>query len=265
MAFPLPSHEFVTWLKQPALFIEGYKLIWNKKFVKADSTELHYFYCSNKNKFKCKKSAKASLSEDQSFLLYAYSGQHSEMCRPSSSFLHIKKIRDAIKAIVLSDPTVRPSAVYHSEVFRVRDTLSDGEKVEFDNLMPTQHTMNSSIFAWKRMVIPAAPECVSELDTSGPFFTLENGENMVKYDTSVNGDPNRRLIFMTSDKIMQAVALMGTNGVMDATFKVIIFEIFHWVHIFTHLKETKTFNRLFLSNQWSEVDNILNLVWEVIS
>ena len=147
----------------------------------------------------------------------------------------------------------------------MRSSRSDGENQEFDNLMPSQHIINSGIFAWKRMVIPAVPECVSKLVTAGPFFTLENGENMVKYDTSVNGDPTRRLIFMTSDKIMQAVALMGTNGVMDATFKVIIFEIFHWVHIFTHLKETKTFNRLFLSNQWSEVDKILNLGWEVVS
>ena len=223
MAFPLPQHEFVTWLKQPGLFIEGYKLIWNKKFVKADGSELNYFYCSNKNKFKCKKSAKASMNEDGSFMLYAYSGQHSDLCRPSSSFVKIKKIRDAIKERILADPTIKPSAVYQSEVFRVRDTLTDGEKVEFDNLMPTQHIMNSSIFAWKWMVIPAAPECVSEIDTTGSFFTLDNGENMVKHDISINGTRNRRLIFMTSDKIMKAAAQMGTNGVMDATFKVIIF------------------------------------------
>ena len=220
MALQLPPHEFVTWLKQPTLFIEGYKLIWNKKFTKADASELHYFYCCNKNKFKCKKSAKATVNADGTFMLYGYSGQHSDMCRPSSCFLLVKKIRDAIKARVLRDPTLKPSAVYHQEVFNVRDTLSPGERVEFDLLMPTQHTMNSTIFAWKRMVIPAAPECVADIDTSGPFFTLEDGECMVKYDTLVNEDRNRRLIIMSSDKVMKAAAEMGSQGVMDATFKV---------------------------------------------
>ena len=61
----------------------------------------------------------------------------------------------------------------------VRDNLSQAEKVEFDNYMPTQVTMNASIFVWKRMVIPAAPACVSDIDTTGPFFTLDNGENII--------------------------------------------------------------------------------------
>ena len=211
-------------------------MIWNKKFVKADLSELHYFYCCNKNKFKCKKSAKASVNEDGSYLLYGYSGQHSECCRPSGAFIHVKRIRDAIKTKVLADPTIKPSAVYQREVFAVRDGLSDAEKIEFDLLMPTQHTMNSSIFAWKRMVISAAPECLGDIDTSGPFFTLEDGESMVKHDSMINEDRNRRLIFMSSDKIMRAAAEMGHAGVMDATFKVSVYLVNRFVPHFLNLK-----------------------------
>jgi len=81
------------WLKHPTLFIEGYRLVWNKKFLKADGDELHYFYCSNKGRFKCKKSGKAMKSEEDAFILYGYAGQHSEECRPSSAVLHIPTSR----------------------------------------------------------------------------------------------------------------------------------------------------------------------------
>ena len=98
MAFPLPEHEFLTWLKKPSLIIEGYKLNWNKTFVKQDGVVLHYFYCYNKGRFKCKKSARATAGEDGSFTLYGYSGQHSDECRPSSVVAQVRKVRDAIKA-----------------------------------------------------------------------------------------------------------------------------------------------------------------------
>ena len=65
-----------------------------------------------------------------------------------------------------------------------------------------------------------------DIDTSGPFFTLEDGESMVKHDSMINEDRNRRLIFMTSDKITRAAAEMGHVGVMDATFKVYFLLIF---------------------------------------
>ena len=43
MAEQFPEHEFLTWLKHPTLFIESYRLVWNKKFLKADGDELHYY------------------------------------------------------------------------------------------------------------------------------------------------------------------------------------------------------------------------------
>ena len=113
------------WLKHPTLFIEGYRLVWNKKFLKADGDELHYFYCCNNGRFKCKKSAKALKNDEGDFIMYGYSGQHSEECRPSSAILHVKKIRDAIKERILADPTLKPVAVYVTEVARVRDNFSD--------------------------------------------------------------------------------------------------------------------------------------------
>ena len=120
----------------------------------------------------------------------------------------------------MADPTLKPSVVYNEEVFRVRDTLSETERVEFDNLMPTRSVMNASIFKWKRLVIPSSPDSIGDIDVSGPFFSLESGENMVKFDTLVDGNRDRRLIVLSSDKVMKASIEMASKGVMDATFKV---------------------------------------------
>ena len=229
-----PEHEFISWLKKPTLVIEGFKLNWNKTFTKKDGTELDYFYCSNKGNLKCKKSAKALKTEDGSFVLYSYTGLHSEGCRPSSAIAAVKKVRDAIKERVLSDPTIKPLAVYNSEVFKVRDTLeTDTDKVEFDNMMPAKSAINSSIFKWKREVIPAAPDLIQDIETTGPFFTLESGESMVKFDGNVGGDPRRRILVLSSTKVMKAAAESSSQGVMDATFKVSL--------IPTHARQIKEF------------------------
>ena len=154
-------------------------------------------------------------------LANGYAGQHSEECRPSSAILHVKKIRDAIKQQVLADPTIKPIAIYLREVNAVRDNLSAAEKVEFDNIMPTQQTMNASILVWKRMMmIPAASEFVSQIDTTGPFFKLGSWENVLSPDGFFSYNHDRRIIMITSEKIMKAVTKMTTNSVMDATFKV---------------------------------------------
>ena len=50
---------------------------------------------------------------------------------------------------------------------------------------------------------------------------MESGENMVKYDPLINEERNRKIILMTSDKVMKAATEIKTKGVMDATFKVI--------------------------------------------
>ena len=96
--------------------------------------------------------------------------------------------------------------------------------------------MNSSIFSWKRMVIPAAPECLGDIDTAGPFFTLEDGESMVKHDSMINEDRNRRLIFMTSDKIMRAAAEMGHGCYFQGLFFIIFFR---FILFCNHKKDEK--------------------------
>ena len=75
------------------------------------------------------------------------------------------------------------------------------------------------------MVIPPQPEHVSSIDPTGPFFTLQNGENITKVDINVSGNTNQRLLGFTSEKIMTAGIRMAKDGVMDATFKVIILYI----------------------------------------
>ena len=44
---------------------------------------------------------------------------------------------------------------------------------------------------------------------------------MVKHDSFINEDRSRRLLILTSDKVMKAAVQMASKGVMDATFKVL--------------------------------------------
>ena len=97
--------------KSRRLLWMGISLIGTRRLKKKDGTELHYFYCCNKASMKCKKSAKATKNEDGSYLLYSWDGQHLSECRPNSALAAVKKVRDAIKAKVLEDPSLKPSVV----------------------------------------------------------------------------------------------------------------------------------------------------------
>ena len=70
------------------------------------------------------------------------------------------------------------------------------------------------------MVIPCQPDQTSQINTEGPFFTLQSGENLTKVDLNINDNPNRRLLGFSSNKVMRTGIRMSNNGVMDATFKV---------------------------------------------
>ena len=123
---------------------------------------------------------------------------------------------------VLKNPTQKSSHVYAKEVDRVRDTLGEGFREEFDQLMPTQTTLNPSIYAWKRSVIPPNPEEPVNIDTSCPFFLTSSGENICKASVDIGGDPRRRLLLLTTDKVMKKGLRFAKRGVMDATFDVSI-------------------------------------------
>ena len=59
-------------------------------------------------------------------------GLHSTECHPTPAFSQCPRVRDAIRARVLADPTVKPSVVYREELGRVRDLLTGTALVEFD-------------------------------------------------------------------------------------------------------------------------------------
>ena len=86
--------------------------------------------------------------------------------------------------------------------------------------MPTQVTLNPSIYAWKRSVVPANPEKAEDIDIMCPFFMTSSGENICKASVNVGGDPRRRLLLLTTDKVMSAGLRFAERGVMDATFDV---------------------------------------------
>ena len=119
----LPDHEFMVWHKRESLFIDGHCLIFNKKHVKKNGEESSYFYCCQKIRLGCRKSARAMQGEDGAYILVSYTGQHSTDCIPNSAYLAVRKVRTEIKRRVLEDPTLKPSTVYISEVNRVRDHL----------------------------------------------------------------------------------------------------------------------------------------------
>ena len=118
----------------------------------------------------------------------------------------------------MSDPTLKPSVVYNREVDRVRDTLGEGFR---DQLIPTKTSINQSIYAWKRQVVPVNPEAAVDIDIDSPFFLTSSGENICKASFDVGGDPRRRVLLFTTDKVMSAGLRFAERGVMDATFDVI--------------------------------------------
>ena len=92
----------------------------------------------------------------------------------------------------------------------------------FTNIL-NKTTINLSIYAWKRSVIPPNPEEVANIDTTCPFFLSSSGENICKASIEVGGDPRRRLLLLTTDKVMEKGVRLAQRGVMDATFDVSFF------------------------------------------
>ena len=118
-----PEHDFLHWNTRETLFIEGYKLLYNKVHTKNDGTKVHYFYCSRKVELGCKKSTRAVKEIDGNFSLVGYSGMHCGNCIPSPAFKAVLMVKAAMKARVLSDPTEKPTQLYNSEVNKVRDDM----------------------------------------------------------------------------------------------------------------------------------------------
>ena len=67
-------------------------------------------------------------------------------------------------------------------------------------------------------VVPDNPEVPNDIDIDCPFFLRSSGENICKASVNVAGDPQRRLLLLTSDKVMKAGIRFSERGVMDATF-----------------------------------------------
>ena len=228
MATGWPEYSFVLGNKKPILYIGGYQLLFNRMKQNSDGEKTAYFYCVSKVKHgkACSSSARAIVvendeSDEPRFLLAKYNGNHSESCIPNSAQLEVKAVKAAIKSTILSDPTLKPSVVYNREVDRVRDTLGEGFREEFDQLMPTKTSINPSIYAWKRQVVPVNPEAAVDIDIDSPFFLTSSGENICKASFDVGGDPRRRVLLFTTDKVMSAGLRFAERGVMDATFDVI--------------------------------------------
>ena len=230
MATGFPEYQFLLGNKKPILYIGGYQLLFNRTKETAGGDKTAYFYCVNKVKHGvfCSSSAKAMVvydeeSEQNKYILSKYNDMHSDTCVPNSAIVQVKAVRERIKKTVLENPTQKPSHVYAKEVDRVRDTMGDGFREEFDQLMPTQTTINPSIYAWKRSVIPPNPEEAANIDTTCPFFLTSSGENICKASIEVGGDPRRRLLLLTTDKVMEKGVRLAQRGVMDATFDVSFF------------------------------------------
>ena len=182
-----------------------------------------YFYCCNKKNdvIHCKASAQAIIMNDdehhERFILSKINLNHSVNCLPNNVLLLVRKTKDAFKQRIQGSPSIKPSVVYIEEVNRIRDCLSEADKLEFDQMMPTQTTLNPSIFAWKRVLWPPNPDLVSKIDIECDIFQL-NGENICKFKEEVGRNPNRIVFGFTSNKVMEASLGMSKIGVMDATF-----------------------------------------------
>ena len=251
MATMWPEYKFVQGTQKPLLFIGGYKLLFNRLRANKDGDNTAYFYCVNKLKkgYSCKSSAKALLIHEDGekadaggrYVLCSYTANHSELCVPNSAMLQVKQIRESMKSTILANPTVKPSILYNAKVDEVRDTLAEGFREEFDQAMPSRTQLCPSIYAWKRQVIPTEPELAKDIDMNCPHFLTQAGENVCKATIDVAGNPRRRVMLFTTDRVMEAGVRFAERGVMDATFDVSLLSTylssFH-IFWFTELTET---------------------------
>ena len=118
-------------------------------------------------------------------------------------------------------PTIKPSIVYNEEVNRIRDNLPYDAKDKFDDLMPSQVSMNSSIHGWKREVILVNPDSVLVIDEDNMMFA---GENICKFDLEVVKPKMHMLELFPTDKVLEAGLKISNIGVTNATFDVSMFQ-----------------------------------------
>ena len=119
------------------------------------------------------------------YILSRYSNHHVIGCHANSALLAVKNVKEAIRKHVQESPTIKPSIVYNEEVNRIRDSLPDDAKDNFDDLMSSQVSMNPSIHGWKREVILVNPDLVLVIDEDNMMFKTPAGENICKFDLEV--------------------------------------------------------------------------------
>ena len=97
-----------------------------------------------------------------SWILLWLVGFHGDYCLTYQAFKIYKNVRDTINAkfcackrgnlvnnydciyLLLIDPTTKPSIIYRQEVDRVRDELSDEQKIWFDLVMPVSNLLQQT-------------------------------------------------------------------------------------------------------------------------
>ena len=186
--------------------------------------------CANKkhSNINCKASSPAIETEEEGgnirYFLSRYSDHHVIGCHANSALLAVRNIKEAIRKRVQESPTIKPSIVYNEEVNRIRDNLPDDAKDDFDDLMPSQVSMNPSIHGWKREVIIVNPDSVLVIDEDNIMFKTSAGESICKFDLKVVKPKMRMLELFPTDKVLEAGLKMSNIGVMDATFDVSMFQ-----------------------------------------
>ena len=61
------------------------------------------------------------------------------------------------------------------------------------------------------------PEEATSIDLACPFVLTESGENICKASIDIVGDPSRRVMILTTKKVLELGLLSSPCGVMDAT------------------------------------------------
>ena len=121
-------------------------------------------------------------------------------------------------------PTIKPSIVYNEVVNRIRDNLPYDAKDNFDDLLPSQVSMNPSIHGWKREVILVNPDSVLVIDEDNMMFKTPAGENICKFDLEVVKPKMHILELFPTDKVLEAGLKISNVGVTNATFDVSMFQ-----------------------------------------
>ena len=226
----LPEHEFLVerqkFVKKGAIpkhhvsLIIGAYTFKRKQKAKCIGKNA-VFVCNECSKTEAKKHTSALVKKvsdtgtSADFQLVSFSTDHA--CLPSRILPLKKKFIDIMYKKTKENPSAAFGKIYLEERRKLSEELSEEEKDEFFQIIPSEANLATNLCKFKREFVPQAPKTQSEFDTKSSWMNLKSGESIVKEDEDENTE-NSRIILLATNFTLRLLARAVAIS-CDGTFK----------------------------------------------